>query len=232
MDFLIPLAEVTDDGLKSIALGIGAGLGSIGAGALADRVGRRAALSVTVVFFGVFSLASVFSWDVVSLGVFRFLTSAGLAAMTVVAVIYVSELFPAARRGKYQAYAIAIGICGTPATSLIASAVVPMSDWSWRLVYLWGALGLFFVFFLGRLKESPRWLESRGDHERAEAVLRDIEVKRATAFPGVPRMWIALANDPSLESRDLSSLVAAGSGGAPLPVEVAKVFERKTGLTL
>jgi long-chain acyl-CoA synthetase len=71
-------------------------------------------------------------------------------------------------------------------------------------------------------------------HQRFDvnAVLRDIEVKRATAVPGVPTMWIALANDPSLESRDLSSLVSAGSGGAPLPVEVAKVFERKTGLTL
>ncbi len=71
-------------------------------------------------------------------------------------------------------------------------------------------------------------------HQRFDvnAVLRDIEVKRATAFPGVPTMWIALANDPTLESRDLSSLAAAGSGGAPLPVEVANVFERKTGLTL
>ncbi|MCO5130365.1 MAG: dicarboxylate--CoA ligase PimA [Xanthobacteraceae bacterium] len=71
-------------------------------------------------------------------------------------------------------------------------------------------------------------------HQRFDvgAVLRDIETKRATVFPGVPTMWIALANDPSLESRDLSSLVMAGSGGAPLPVEVAKVFERKTGLTL
>ncbi|MEJ2860652.1 MFS transporter [Actinomycetospora flava] len=154
---------------------VGMFLGSIGAGALADRVGRKPALTATVVFFGVFSLVSVFSWDVVSLGVFRFLTSAGLSAMTVVAVIYVSELFPAARRGKYQAYAIAIGICGTPATSLIASFVVPLSDWSWRLVYLWGALGLFFLFFLGRLKESPRWLENRGEHERADAVLSEIE---------------------------------------------------------
>ena len=34
--------------------------------------------------------------------------------MTVVAVIYVNEIFPAAVRGKYQAYAIVIGICGTP----------------------------------------------------------------------------------------------------------------------
>lgn len=71
-------------------------------------------------------------------------------------------------------------------------------------------------------------------HQRFDvgAVLRDIEQKRATVFPGVPTMWIALANDPSLESRDLSSLAIAGSGGAPLPVEVASVFQRKTGLSL
>lgn len=71
-------------------------------------------------------------------------------------------------------------------------------------------------------------------HQRFDvgAVLRDIEQKRATVFPGVPTMWIALANDPTLESRDLSSLAIAGSGGAPLPVEVAGVFQRKTGLSL
>ena len=71
-------------------------------------------------------------------------------------------------------------------------------------------------------------------HQRfdLEAVMRDIEVKRATAFPGVPTMWIAIASLPDLDKRDLSSLVAAGSGGAPLPVEVAKIFQSKTGLTL
>src|SRR3981189_3446876 len=65
-----------------------------------------------------------------------------------------------------------------------------------------------------------------------EAVMRDIEVKRATAFPGVPTMWIAIASLPDLESRDLSSLVSCGSGGAPLPVEVARIFERKTNMKL
>src|SRR6185437_1437075 len=65
-----------------------------------------------------------------------------------------------------------------------------------------------------------------------EAVMRDIEVKRATAFPGVPTMWIAIASLPDLESRDLSSLVSCGSGGAPLPVEVARIFERKVGMKL
>jgi long-chain acyl-CoA synthetase len=71
-------------------------------------------------------------------------------------------------------------------------------------------------------------------HQRfdIEAVMRDIEVKRATVFPGVPTMWIAIASLPDLESRDLSSLVLAGSGGAPLPVEVARIFERKAGMKL
>ncbi|SHN77462.1 dicarboxylate--CoA ligase PimA [Bradyrhizobium erythrophlei] len=71
-------------------------------------------------------------------------------------------------------------------------------------------------------------------HQRfdVEAVMRDIEVKRATAFPGVPTMWIAIASLPDLDKRDMSSLVSCGSGGAPLPVEVAKVFERKTNMKL
>ena len=61
-------------------------------------------------------------------------------------------------------------------------------------------------------------------HQRfdVEAVMRDIEVKRATAFPGVPTMWIAIASLPDLDKRDLSSLVsrrlrrraAAGRGRA------------------
>jgi len=71
-------------------------------------------------------------------------------------------------------------------------------------------------------------------HQRfdVEAVMRDIEVKRATYFPGVPTMWIAIAALPDLEKRDFSSLLNAGSGGAPLPVEVANVLERRVGMKL
>ncbi|MGY3148710.1 long-chain acyl-CoA synthetase [Bradyrhizobium sp. USDA 3397] len=71
-------------------------------------------------------------------------------------------------------------------------------------------------------------------HQRfdVEAVMRDIEVKRATYFPGVPTMWIAIAALPDLDKRDFSSLVTIGSGGAPLPVEIASFFERKVGKKL
>jgi long-chain acyl-CoA synthetase len=72
-------------------------------------------------------------------------------------------------------------------------------------------------------------LRSRFD---VEGVLSDIEKKRATVFPGVPTMWIAIANHPGIEKRDFSSLRLCGSGGAPLPVETARSLLESTGLIL
>ncbi|MCX4235663.1 MFS transporter [Streptomyces ortus] len=179
---------------------VGMFIGAVVAGSIADRWGRKRALIWTTLFFGVSSFAAVFSWDLVSLGVFRVLTSAGLSAMTVVGVVYVNEMYPSAIRGKYQAYAIAIGICGTPVTNLIASAVVPLNDWSWRLVYLWGSLGVLLVLFSGRLKESPRWLESRGEHAAADAVLREIETAVAAEKGPLPEPAPPVAGTPSTKA--------------------------------
>ncbi len=63
----------------------------------------------------------------------------------------------------------------------------------------------------------------------AETALRDIESRRATIFPGVPTMWVALSEHPGIEKRDFSSLRVLSSGGAPLPTEVAGRLERLTG---
>ncbi len=65
-----------------------------------------------------------------------------------------------------------------------------------------------------------------------EQTLHDIEVLKATDMCGVPTMWIALANHPDIDRRDLSSLRNASSGGEALPVEVAARFERLTGKRL
>ena len=79
----------------------------------------------------------------------------------------------------------------------------------------------------------------RGDlislHQRfdVEAVMRDIEVKRATAFPGVPTMWIAIAALPDLDKRDLSSLVELRLRAARRCRSRSQgSFERKVGMKL
>jgi len=66
----------------------------------------------------------------------------------------------------------------------------------------------------------------------AEAVLKEISAKKVTSFPGVPTMFTALLNHPDVAKYDLRSLKYCGSGGAPLPLEVAQRFEQVTGCPL
>ena len=65
-----------------------------------------------------------------------------------------------------------------------------------------------------------------------EAVLKDLTTQKVTSFPGVPTMFTALINHPGIEKLDLGSLKYCGSGGAPLPLEVAQRFAQLTGCPL
>ncbi len=65
-----------------------------------------------------------------------------------------------------------------------------------------------------------------------EAVLKDIAKKRPTLFPGVPTMYMAILGHPKIRRFDLTSIKTCLSGGAPLPVEVKRRFERLSGCTL
>jgi long-chain acyl-CoA synthetase len=59
--------------------------------------------------------------------------------------------------------------------------------------------------------------------------MRTIERDGVTVFQGVPTMFSALLNHPERQSFDLSSLRICVSGGAAIPVEVLRSFERATG---
>ncbi|WP_028325218.1 long-chain-fatty-acid--CoA ligase [Desulfatirhabdium butyrativorans] len=60
-------------------------------------------------------------------------------------------------------------------------------------------------------------------------VLKAVQKYRTTMIVGVPTIYIAFMNHPQLAQFNLSSVLCCASGGAPLPVEVAKKFEEKTG---
>lgn len=63
-------------------------------------------------------------------------------------------------------------------------------------------------------------------------IVEDIAVRRATAFSGVPTMWIALLNRPGIEEVDFASLRSCMSGGAPLAFEVMNRLTRLMGVRL
>ena len=65
-----------------------------------------------------------------------------------------------------------------------------------------------------------------------DAVLQDLAAKKISVFAGVPTMYTAIINHPKAKELDLRSLKFCGSGGAPLPVEVAQRFFALTGCQL
>ena len=65
-----------------------------------------------------------------------------------------------------------------------------------------------------------------------DAVVKDLTEKKITAFPGVPTMFVAVLNHPGAAKADLTSLKWCNSGGAPLPLEVQRNFEKLTGCRL
>jgi len=60
-------------------------------------------------------------------------------------------------------------------------------------------------------------------------VLEAVQKHKPTFITGVPTIFVAFTNHPHLEKYDLSSIIGCLSGGAPLPPEVCRQFEEKTG---
>jgi long-chain acyl-CoA synthetase len=63
-------------------------------------------------------------------------------------------------------------------------------------------------------------------------VLRLVQKHRPTLMPAVPTIFVAFTNHPQLDRFDLTSLMGCFSGGAPLPPEVCRQFETKTGAVI
>ncbi|VVD82857.1 4-hydroxybenzoate transporter [Pandoraea iniqua] len=132
--------------------------GAIFAGPLADRVGRKTMLVLSVVFFGVASLATAFAQDLTTLTVLRFLTGLGLGAAMPNAVTLISEFAPEARR----AVIVNTMFCGFPLGAsvggFVASWLIPTFGWHSVLV-LGGVLPLLLsVLLIFLLPESVKYL--------------------------------------------------------------------------
>jgi putative MFS transporter len=154
---------------------IGMFVGATSGGWISDRLGRKRALMLATLWYSGFSLLNALVWEPTGLFLTRLLTGMGLSAMTVVGITYISEIFPASKRGTFQGWVMTIGLVGVPVTAYVARFCIPLADWGWRLVFVWGSFGLLFPLFSRRIEESPRWFENHGRFDEADAVLDRIE---------------------------------------------------------
>jgi long-chain acyl-CoA synthetase len=98
-----------------------------------------------------------------------------------------------------------------------------------------GALPFFHVFGLTTAMNFAvhmGWGNVLVPKPQPEPLMEAISTFRPTFAPLVPTMYIGMLNHPKIASVDLSSLKGCFSGSAPLPVEVIRDFEDKTGAVI
>ncbi len=115
----------------------------------------------------------------------------------------------------------------TAATSIYMSwrdesTPVPGSQKTIAVLPMFHVYALGVILLLTVAEGSEMLLRPRFD---VQTTLRDISEKRATSFPAVPTMLIAILSEPGADKCDFSSLKMVGSGGAPMPHEVSQQVE-------
>ncbi len=153
---------------------VGMMLGSFLTGFLGDRYGRRFTYQANLAIFGFACLASAFAPSMTVLILLRFVMGAGLGAENVVGYSTMTEFVPPQARGKWLGGMNVIVVSGLPVAALLGTLIIPR--FGWRAMFILGGLGALVVWYLRKaLPESPRWLESAGRNQEAEALLQSIE---------------------------------------------------------
>ncbi len=159
--------------IGSIGL-LGMAVGAVLAGSAADKFGRKAVFSVTLIIYSVATGLCGLAWNYESLLVFRFLVGFGLGGELPVAATLMAEYSPPASRGRFTVLLESFWAAGWLAAALISYFIIP--KYGWQLAFFIGALPALYVFFIRlAMPESIRYLMDKGRQANALAIVSKIE---------------------------------------------------------
>ena len=171
---------------------MGAAVGAVLAGRIADRMGRLAMMKLSAVLFLICGLGAGLAGSIWTFVIFHTIGGLGIGLSSVAAPAYIAEISPPRLRGRLgslQQLAIVCGICGALALTWLPFHLAGGSSgqlWlglaAWRWTYLSELVpALLYVALLFTIPESPRYLVARQRVTQARRVLstllgdRDVE---------------------------------------------------------
>jgi MFS transporter, putative metabolite:H+ symporter len=214
-----------------LASGIAAPLGSVFWGWMADKIGRRKVMILTVLNFsiptGLMALTPDQGW--LFLSACRFFVGMGVTGLYTVDVLVVQEFVPAAKRGRITGLTTSLLPAGTLLGALSGAYLAHYVGW--RGLFAVGLLPAGLTLLIRAwVPESPYWLIGKGRLEEARRSLAwalQVDAK-AIELPAagwvVDRVsWVELFKYPrSLAVSCLTGL--SQTGGVGLTLWVATLF--------
>ncbi len=153
---------------------IGQIVGALGAGVLADTIGRKKSMVLIVLGYAVFALLDAVSVSMPMLLTARLLIGVTIGVSVVVVPVYVAELAPAAMRGSLgAAYQLAI-VSGIILGYLAGYLLADTHSWRW-IFGLAAILAALLLPLLIRMPETARWYVLKGRVADARRALLRVE---------------------------------------------------------
>jgi MFS family permease len=167
-------------GLSGSAYIVGACLGALYFGSLADRIGRKKLFMITLLVFLGGSIATGFAFSVWWFVLFRAVTGAGIGGEYSAINSAIDELIPARVRGAVDliingSYWIgtAIGAC---LSVVLLDPSIFAKNVGWRVSFFLAAIfGIAILLVRRNVPESPRWMVIHGYDREAEKLVAEIE---------------------------------------------------------
>lgn len=168
-------------GFSVSSLILGAIMGNIIAGRLADRFGRRRILMTTAMLFTISAITSALASDIVTFLVARIVGGFGVGMAILVAPMYIAEIAPRNLRGTlvtFNQLNIVLGISIAYFSNYYFQQTIADPDLKWRIML--GVEAVPAIIYLGLLftvPRSPRWLLQKGKDDEAMSVLVKVHGK-------------------------------------------------------
>lgn len=197
----------------AIAL-IGCAIGAATAGRIADRIGRIRCMQISAVLFTISAVGSALPFALYDLAFWRVVGGFAIGMASVIGPAYIAEVAPPAYRGRlgsFQQAAIVIGIAISQLVNwgLLNAAggdqrgkLMGLEAWQVMLGVMVVPAVLYGLLSFA-IPESPRFLISVGKHERAKAILEEVEGDRIDLDARVAEIENAMKSEHKSTFKDL-----------------------------
>jgi sugar porter (SP) family MFS transporter len=165
------------------------------------------------------------------LTIFRVLSGLAVGATSVVGPMYISEISPAAKRGRlvsFNQFAITIGIV---LAYIFDYFLIGLGANSWRFMLVIPAIfgTIYFVFLLAKFPESPRWLLANNRKAESIEVLNRIGGK-ALVTSELPEMENMILAEKGKEKVSVGELFRGKTGKIVLIGTIIAALQQITGI--
>jgi MFS family permease len=172
-------------GLPNTFMLLASGIGGILFGFIADRIGRKKALMLSILTYSVCSLGSGLSSSILVLVFFRFVLGLGMGGEWNTGATLVAETWPTHLRAKAIALVQSSWAWGLAAAALAAGLVLGWTHNNWRAVFFLGiGPALVTLWIRSSVPESEMW-ERNSSQRSAVSSQSTSEKPRDTLLSGL-----------------------------------------------